>query len=145
MNFYYYIYYLFTKFAKKIGNKNDYPLIGMYMLSTLIFLNVTFLYLVLGNEEARKLLMISEVYSKLTAVGIIILVGIINYFILIKNKKSDKILKYYSDNPVSKRYFRLTTIFIVLYTLTTVISTFYIVIKTGDISYAETHKLLKRQ
>ena len=120
MNVYYYIFYVFAKLARRINKKEDYSMYALMWLSALIFFNIfPIISLIIGRH-------IIHTAPKLIGAGSIILVGIINYFILVKDKKNVKIIQFYDDKYKNKKLNRLSLILIVLYVLITLSIAFYL-------------------
>jgi hypothetical protein len=120
MNVYYYVFYVFAKLARRINKKEDYAMYGLMWLSALIFFNIfPIVGLIIGREAIHSA-------PKLIGAGSIILVGLINYFILIKDKKKEKIIEFYDDKYKYKKLNRWSIILIVLYVLGTLSIAFYI-------------------
>ena len=120
MNIYYYVFYVFAKLARRINKKEDYAQYGLMWLSALIFCNIFPIVSVIIGRKA--------IYSspKLVGASSIILVGVINYFILFKNKKYEKVIQFYDEKYRDRKLSRWSLVLIILYVLATLSTAFYL-------------------
>ncbi len=122
MNLYYYVFYLFAKLAKKINKNEDYALYGLMWLSTLIFCNTfPIISFIIGKTAISS-------SPKLIGASSIILVGIINYFVLFKDKKHEKIIAFYDAKYLNRKLNRWSLVLLTIYVVATLIIAFYLAI-----------------
>ncbi len=118
---YYYVYYLFSLFARKYSNRD-----GDYAFTAIIFY---FLFLML-NSLSILLLVADREYFKTHALMLVVITALIpsaiHYFALISNKKYLDVLKEYDEKYEGKPVSKSSILFLLLYVFLTIAVVIYV-------------------
>jgi hypothetical protein len=99
MNIYYYTYYILAKAVKKLNRRDtDFAFTGIMILDLLIAFNIITIVSYIGGKA------FIHTQPKLIGGGLAVFVGIINYFILMRDKKYKTIISEYDAKyrPVNR-------------------------------------------
>ncbi|PZX66074.1 hypothetical protein LX80_00574 [Hydrotalea sandarakina] len=122
-NFYYYVFYLLVKIAKKINKRDlDPAFTGIIWISIPVILNVLslFFYFTQGTSNDTE----GEIY--LYAAVITLPVLIMNYYILLHNEKSLKIIQYFDSLHLNKRICLIRIFIIIIYYIFSILLCLYL-------------------
>src|SRR4051794_19448190 len=122
-NIYYYTFYLLTNQARKINSKDKDPVItGMIWLSLPIFLNVESLFMLANGTHYHE--SEGQVFIKIGTMGLSVL--LINYYLLIRNKKYQQIIEFFDEKYKHTKHNTLTILLIIIFFVFSFASCIYI-------------------
>jgi hypothetical protein len=116
--FFYLFYYLVSVFGRKLGDKKDYAISGLFVITICLSFNLMTVFFVLQRY--------SEVFHLNTLASLIIgfIVFIFNWLVFMRHNKSEKIIEYYDNEFEEKKIsYKIITI-----TLSYIIITFSVMI-----------------
>ncbi|MCC6290080.1 MAG: hypothetical protein IT249_19550 [Chitinophagaceae bacterium] len=105
--FFYLFYYLVSIFGRKLGDKKDYTISGLFVITICISFNImTVFFLLQRNSEVIHL-------NSTTCLIIGFIVFVFNWRVFMKDDKSLKIIEYY-DNEFAEKKISYKKILIVI-------------------------------
>jgi len=118
-----------VKMVKWLNKKDDSPNFGgLMILSSTIFFNIcTVLILLatkLGISWAKNLLNTSNV--KVTCLAIMIVIGVLNYMVLMYDDKSDKIIEFFNEKFKYEKRNKTKVVLITAYNILSIITGIYL-------------------
>jgi hypothetical protein len=121
MNFYFYTYYIIIKGVRKISNWDPNPNFSAFIyLSLFVGFNIWSFLLLLAIDG-----IINNQYAFYSVVPVFIFVPLVNYFVLVRNKKPLTIVKFYDEKYKQRNQSVLGITLVFLYVLLTWFLLFY--------------------
>jgi hypothetical protein len=122
-NFYYYVFYRLVKIAKKINKRDlDPAFTGIIWISIPVILNVLSLFFYFTQGTSND----TEGEISLYAAVITLPVLIMNYYILLHNEKSLKIIQYFVSLHLNNRICLIRIFIIITYYIFSILLCLYL-------------------